>query len=188
MSKAFSLAGIRLGWIASPSPALVAACASTRDYTTISVSQLDDAMAAFALSAPVVPNLLARANLALLAAFVAEHGDTVRWARPVAGTTAFVKFVRAGRAVDDVTFCERLLAKEGVLVAPGSSCFGDGEVFRGYVRIGYVQEKEVMVEGLKALRAFMRDKFAAVPLAEWSHTLGLVVAQNRTRSNPEFLK
>lgn len=166
MSKAFSLAGIRLGWIASPSPALVAACASTRDYTTISVSQLDDAMAAF----------------------VAEHGDTVRWARPVAGTTAFVKFVRAGRAVDDVTFCERLLAKEGVLVAPGSSCFGDGEVFRGYVRIGYVQEKEVMVEGLKALRAFMRDKFAAVPLAEWSHTLGLVVAQNRTRSNPEFLK
>lgn len=172
MSKAFSLAGIRLGWIASPSPALVAACASTRDYTTISVSQLDDAVAAFALSAPVVPNLLARnvalarANLALLAAFVAEHGDAVRWARPVAGTTAFVKFVRAGRAVDDVAFCERLLAKEGVLFAPGSSCFGGGEVFRGYVRIGYVQEKEVMVEGLKALRAFMRDEFAAVPLAE----------------------
>lgn len=42
LSKAYSLAGIRVGWIASRSPDIVDACAQARDYTTISVSQLDD--------------------------------------------------------------------------------------------------------------------------------------------------
>lgn len=173
MSKAFSLAGIRLGWIASPSAATIAACASTRDYTTISVSQLDDAVATFALAPATVPALLARnvalarGNLALLATFVDEFKERCRWAGPpAAGTTAFVQFTGpGGRPVDDVAFCEGLLAKEGVLVAPGSACFGEGVDFKGYVRIGYVQEREVMVEGLEALRRFMREGFGDVPLA-----------------------
>ncbi|KAB2577501.1 Arginine--pyruvate transaminase AruH [Lasiodiplodia theobromae] len=171
MSKAFSLAGIRLGWIASPSPALIDAFASARDYTTISVSQLDDAVAAFALSEAVVHNLLARnvalarSNLALVSAFVEEHKATCRWAKPTAGTTAFVRFERDGKPVDDSEFCKRVLEKTGVLLAPGSTCFGEGEVFQGFVRIGYVQDTQVMVDGLNALRAFMREEFAKVPLA-----------------------
>lgn len=171
MSKAFSLAGIRLGWIASPSIALIDAFASTRDYTTISVSQLDDAVAAFALSEAVVQNLLARnvalarSNLALVSAFVEDHEATCCWAKPTAGTTAFVRFERGGKPVDDIEFCKRVLEKTGVLLAPGSTCFGEGEVFQGFVRIGYVQETQVMVDGLNALRTFMREEFAKVPLA-----------------------
>lgn len=47
------------------------------------------------------------------------------WVRPVAGTTAFVRFARAERPVDDAIFCERLLQARGVLLVPGGACFGD---------------------------------------------------------------
>src|SRR3569833_2362663 len=42
MSKAYSLAGIRLGWVASRDKDIMRAIAEARDYSTISVSQLDD--------------------------------------------------------------------------------------------------------------------------------------------------
>ena len=48
MSKAFSLAGLRLGWIAGPVE-LVHAVSVHRDYTTISVGMVDDLLAAVAL-------------------------------------------------------------------------------------------------------------------------------------------
>lgn len=72
MSKAFSLAGIRLGWIASLNSETIEACANARHYTLISVGQIDDSIATHALSRPCVDNLLqrnvqlARRNLAAL--------------------------------------------------------------------------------------------------------------------------
>lgn len=170
MSKAFSLAGIRLGWIASRNPAMIEAFASARDYTLISVGQLDDCVAAQALSSPTVENLLernyqlARQNLHDLEAFVHEFKWTASWTRPQTGTTAFIKFAKGGHPVDDVVFCEQLLEKYGVMFVPGSRCFGNGNDFRGYVRVGYVPEREVMIDGLEALRKFMRDGFESVPL------------------------
>ncbi|KAI9929436.1 hypothetical protein AWENTII_009164 [Aspergillus wentii] len=166
MSKAFSLAGIRLGWIASPSRAIIEACASTRDYTTISVSQIDDQIATAALSSPTVGNLLARnvnlarRNLAVLGGFMEKYAWAVRWVRPQAGTTAFVKFVnRNGDPVDDVLFCKRLQEKTGLMFVPGSRCFGGDVDFKGYVRVGYVPEHQVMVDGLEALSRFMEEEY-----------------------------
>lgn len=71
-----------------------------------------------------------------------------------------------GRPVDDELFCRLLLEKTGVLIVPGSRCFGrDGE-FRGYVRIGFVSETDVLEKGLEKLRQFMKEEFIdAVPLA-----------------------
>ncbi|KAJ5753703.1 uncharacterized protein N7511_007856 [Penicillium nucicola] len=173
MSKAFSLAGIRLGWIASPNPEIVEACASARDYTLISVGQIDDGVAAHALSSPCVENLLqrnfqlARQNLDILETFVTEFNWAVKWTRPQAGTTAFIKFVdRKGQAIDDVVFCQKLLEKTGVMLVPGSQCFGDGADFRGFVRVGYVPEHEVMVDGLQELRKFMREEYEKLLLLQ----------------------
>jgi aspartate/methionine/tyrosine aminotransferase len=172
MSKAFSLAGIRLGWIASPNPEIIEACASARDYTLISVGQIDDGVAAHALSSPCVENLLqrnlqlARQNLDALESFVHEFSWAVKWTRPQAGTTAFIKFVdREGRAIDDVVLCQRLQETTGVMLVPGSQCFGGGVDFHGFVRVGYVPEHEVMVDGLQALRKFMRDGYEKLSLA-----------------------
>ncbi|KAH8671593.1 putative aminotransferase [Xylariales sp. PMI_506] len=172
MSKAFSLAGIRVGWIASRSPEIIRACSSSRHYTTISVSQIDDQIATFALSQPTVDALLyrnmelARGNIAILGKFVAKHSWACQWVVPRAGTTALIKFVdKQGRCLDDAEFCKRLQAKTGVMLVPASVCFGEGVDFRGYVRIGYVPEQQVLIDGLRALEQFMLDGYESMPLA-----------------------
>ncbi|CEO60326.1 Putative Aspartate/tyrosine/aromatic aminotransferase [Penicillium brasilianum] len=165
MSKAFSLAGIRLGWIVSRSSAIIEAIASVRHYTLISVGQLDDRVATQALASPTVEKLLerncklAKQNLDDLEAFVDEFKESVSWTRPQAGTTAFVKFTKGGRPVNDLALCKLLLEKYGLMFVPGSQCFGGGDDFKGYVRVGYVPEREVLVEGLEVLRKFMREEY-----------------------------
>ncbi|OGM43172.1 aminotransferase [Aspergillus bombycis] len=172
MSKAFSLAGIRLGWIVSRSPEIIEACASARDYTIISVGQLDDSVATLALSTPTVHNLLerniqlARQNLAALDTFIREFEWAIEWTRPQAGTTALIKFVnREGKPIDDVVFCQQLQKQTGVMFVPGSQCFGGGVDFKGYVRIGFVPEHQVMVDGLQALREFMHSGYEQLSVA-----------------------
>ena len=171
MSKAYALAGIRVGWIASRSEELIHTFAKARHYTTISVSQIDDQIAAFATSRPCVDNLLARntelakTNLPIIDKFVQDHKDTCEWVKPVAGTTGLIRFSRQGKPVNDVELCKALHDKKGVLVVPGSLCFGDGVEFQGYVRIGYVCETHVLEEGLSEMTEFMRENFSQVPLA-----------------------
>ncbi|KAK1817919.1 hypothetical protein LTR12_007671 [Friedmanniomyces endolithicus] len=170
LSKAYSLAGLRVGWLASRNLDLIERCASARDYTTISVSQVDQQIAAFALSPETLHALLgrniqlAKANLELLDRFVVKHDEYCSWTRPVAGTTAFVKFEREGRAVDAKAFCEALQEKTGVMFLPGDVGFGDE--WKGYVRIGFVNRTEVVREGLEEVRKFMRREFDEVPLCE----------------------
>ncbi|KAH8700832.1 putative aminotransferase [Talaromyces proteolyticus] len=173
MSKAYSLAGIRVGWIASRNKDIIERCAVGRDYTTISVSQLDDAVASFALAPHTIHNLLdrnlqlARKNLDLLEKFIESHRWGCDWVKPCAGTTAFVKFSKMGRPVDDIALCKLLNDKAGVLVVPGSQCFGRDGDFKGYVRIGYVSETEVLEKALERLREFMKQEFIDdVPLAK----------------------
>lgn len=182
MSKAWAMAGIRVGWAVSRSPVVREAVASARDYTTISVSQIDDQLARYALSPEVRPQLarrnveLARANLEILAGFV--EGPVGRevcdWAKPTAGTTAFVRFFdrrrvagagsaglgsadSRGQPVDDVAFCKELLDKTKVMFVPGSLCFGEGKDFQGYVRIGYVCHTDVLSQGLAALEDYVKQ-------------------------------
>lgn len=174
MSKAYSLAGIRVGWIAARNKDVIEQCMVCRDYTTISVSQLDDAIASYALAPQTIDNLLhrnmelARKNLAILEEFVEAHRWACDWTKPRAGTTAFVRFSKDGRPVDDVALCKMLNDRVGVLTVPGSRCFGREGVadFQGYVRVGYVSETEVLERGLERLREFMRRDFLEdVPLA-----------------------
>lgn len=165
MSKAYSLAGIRLGWIASRSPEIIEQLASARDYTTISVSQLDDAVAAYALNQSVLHALLgrnialAKTNVAILEEFIEDHGDICSWTKPVGGTTALVKFEKEGNAVDDETFCVDVIEKTKVMFLPASVCFG--KEFRGMVRIGFVCETEVLREALRVLGVYIREELGS---------------------------
>lgn len=165
MSKAYSLAGIRVGWIASRDQSIIEKIASARDYTTISVSQLDDAVATYALSNSVLHALLSRniklakTNLELLEAFVDEHSEFCSWVKPTGGTTAFIRFEEDGQAIDDVRFCIDLLEKTKVMFVPGSKCFG--KEFRGFVRIGFVCETSVLKEGLEKLGAYVKEHFTS---------------------------
>jgi len=169
MSKAYSLAGIRTGWIASRDQSTVEQIAEARHYTMISVSQLDEQVAAFALDPNTVHSLLSRniqlakKNLEILEKFVIKNDDACEWVKPKAGTTAFVRFHRDGQPVDSVDFCEKLLEKTGVLFVPGSYCFG--EDFKGYVRIGYVNHTDTVKEGLDKVTQFVRKNLDEVKLA-----------------------
>lgn len=170
MSKAFALAGIRLGWIASRDKAIVDAISAARDYTTISVSQLDDQVASYALSEPVLRPLLARntalarTNLELLSAFMDKYTAVCSWVKPTAGTTALVCFKgKDGVPVDDAALVLDVLDKTKVLVMPGSPCFGLGKDFRGFVRLGYVCETDVLVEALTRLGQYIEAGHVAAP-------------------------
>lgn len=170
-SKAYSLAGIRTGWIASKNKDIIETIAQMRHYTTISVSHLDQAVAAEAASDRCVHALLgrniqlAKKNLELLSNFIDEHNWACSWVKPLAGTTCLVKFHKMGKPIDDVAFCKTLLEKTGVMFVPASLCFGGGQDFKGYVRIGFVQEHEVLKSGLEALKIFMEEEFADLPTA-----------------------
>lgn len=169
MSKAWALAGIRLGWIASRDKSIIEAVAEARDYTTISVSHLDDQIASYALSDEVRPELmkrnleLAKTNLALLDAFVKRLNGICQWVKPTAGTTAFLRFThqkQKGGPVDDVAFALDVLDKTKVMFLPGSKCFGHGADFKGFVRIGYVGSTEVLKEALKKLEVYVANNFS----------------------------
>lgn len=170
LSKAYALAGLRVGWLASRSKDLVEKCFKARDYTSISVSKLDQAVASFALSPDTIHSLLSRniqlakTNLELLERFIIKHDEYCSYVKPVAGTTAFVKFEREGKPIDAEKFCKALQEKTGVFFLPGDVGFGHD--FKGYVRMGYVNRTEVVKEGLEELRKFMRREYDDLPLSE----------------------
>lgn len=164
MSKAYSLAGIRIGWIASRDRDIIEAIASARDYTTISVSQLDDQIAAYALSGAVFHSLLSRninlakTNVKLLERFVDQWNDVCSWVKPTGGTTALVKFEVDDKPIDDVQFCIDVIEQTKVMFLPASKCFG--QEFKGCVRIGFVCETEVLQEALKKLSVYVRNNLS----------------------------
>ncbi|WP_110970648.1 aminotransferase [Pseudomonas huaxiensis] len=151
MSKTYSLAGLRLGWIVAPQ-ALIHAVSIHRDYNTISVGMLDDHFAAIALENR--EHILARSraitrdNLEILDAWVANE-PRVSYVRPKAGTTALLKIDTDLSSRD---FCVRLLDAKGVMFTPGSALD-----IEGYVRIGYANNAEVLKEGLALVSAFLRE-------------------------------
>lgn len=150
MSKAYSLAGLRLGWIAGPSE-LLRVVTTHRDYNTISVGMLDDWFASLALehrdAILARSRRIVRENLALLDRWVAAE-PAVSWVKPGGGTTALIGY---GSAEPSEDFCVRLVETTGVMFTPGSAL--DAE---GYVRIGYANRREVLATGLAQTSRFLR--------------------------------
>jgi aspartate/methionine/tyrosine aminotransferase len=150
MSKAFSLAGLRLGWIVGPKEVLRAA-EIHRDYNTISVGMLDDYFAAIALEnyeKILTRNRhIVRTNLAILDEWVGATRE-ISYVKPKGGTVALLKYIHPILSRD---FCLRLLDETGVLFTPGSAL--DME---GYVRIGYANHETVLREGLSKVSSFLR--------------------------------
>lgn len=150
VSKALSLAGLRLGWIAAPQE-VIAECMKHRDYTTISCGMLDDILAVHALKN--YDNILkrnrkiVRDNLAILDEWV-KNEPLFSYVKPRAGTTALLKY---DLPVPSVTFCTGLLANTGAFLTPGT-CFD----MEGYVRIGYACSTEMLREGLTKLSEYVR--------------------------------
>jgi len=151
MSKAFSLAGLRLGWMVAPSEVLETAMVH-RDYNTISVGKIDDHLATLALeNADKILERsrgICRTNLDILTDWV-EDEQRVSFVKPLAGTTALVK-IDVG--MPSAEFCVALQKSTGVMVLPGSVLGKEG-----YIRVGYAFEKDVLRDGLSRLSGFLAE-------------------------------
>ena len=150
MSKTWSLAGLRVGWIVAPVE-LLQRVRTHRDYNTISVGMLNDLLASIALEnrkAILERNHgILRTNLAVLDAWIAKE-PLLSYVKPKSGTTALVK---VNVDMTSREFCVSLLEKTGVMFTPGSAL--DVE---GYVRVGYTNNREVLVAGLAKVSEFLR--------------------------------
>jgi aspartate/methionine/tyrosine aminotransferase len=149
MSKTYSLAGLRLGWIAAPKEVLDLAIIH-RDYNTISVGRLDDHFAAMALEhrdkVLARSQRITRTNLAILDDWVARESK-ISWVKPKSGTTAFLQY---GLPISSRDLCIKLLEEEGVMFTPGSAM--DME---GWLRIGYACPTETLKAGLERVSRFL---------------------------------
>ena len=112
MSKAFGLAGLRLGWVACRNRDILRAMADFKDYTTICTAAPSEFLSALALRHRKVileRNLeIIAGNLELLRDFLERHGEHFSWQEPLAGPVAFPA-VRFAAASDD--FCAGPAAK-----------------------------------------------------------------------------
>ncbi len=131
MSKAFALAGLRIGWLATRDRELRGRVAAFKDYTTICSSAPSEILALIALRAR--ERVLARSraivatNLERLDRFFAERSDLASWVRPRAGTVGFPRLLRGG-PID--RFAADLVEAEGVLLLPASRFGFPGDHFR----------------------------------------------------------
>jgi aspartate/methionine/tyrosine aminotransferase len=122
LSKAFGLAGLRLGWVVGP-PSQVADIRRHRDYTSSMVGHLSDVIGAHVLTPQIRKRVLAenrallRANLRSLEDWAVEHADTVALASPAAGAIAFVELRHLN---SDVEFCDHVRRLASVLLIPGT--------------------------------------------------------------------
>jgi len=153
MSKPYSLAGLRLGWIIGPTD-LLAEVATHRDYNTISVGRIDDLLACVALENK--DKILARAhqitrtNLAILDEWVTGRDD-ITYVRPASGTTALLRYTAP---IGSYELCTRLIDETGVMFTPGAAFD-----IEHTVRIGFADDTATLRTGLELVGQFL-DRLA----------------------------
>jgi aspartate/methionine/tyrosine aminotransferase len=168
MSKAFGLAGLRIGWVVTHDEPLLERMKALKDYTTICSSAPSELLALMALrsrDAILAGNRdRVRRNLEVAKAFFSRHERTLGWIPPRAGTVCFPRLVQgstvagtgraAGGAESGVArgaeaFCGRVLSETGVLLLPSTVYeYGDS-----HFRMGLGRDDFPI--GLDALDAFL---------------------------------
>ena len=148
-SKPLSLTGLRLGWIAS-NDEVIHHCMLHRDYTTISKSMIDEALATLAI--PHLDKILTRNNRiirenhTILENWIKKESN-FSWVAPTAGS---VGFMRHHLDVSAEKLCLGLIKKKSTFLVPGD-CFNHPN----HVRIGYGNNKDTIKEGLRRISEYL---------------------------------
>lgn len=162
LSKAYSLPGLRTGWIVGPSD-LIDRLWGVRDYTSIGIAMLTDHLAAIALEEGKRRWILERSrrilneNYVVVRQWITDRGDLVRHVPPQAGGIAWLGYNRPWSA--DVVV-EELRKRKDVLLVPGTQ-FGMDQ----FLRIGFAGGRQQLEIGLgkigDLLTEFERENSAA---------------------------
>ena len=149
MSKAYSLAGLRLGWVATSSE-ILKLIFMHRDYNTISVGIINDYFASMALEnkdkIAYRNQHIIKENLNILDRWVKKENG-FSYIKPKGGTTALLKYEYAIPSRD---FCIKILENTGVLFAPGGAM-----EMEGWIRIGYANDPEILTAGLEKVSEYL---------------------------------
>jgi aspartate/methionine/tyrosine aminotransferase len=136
LSKAFSIAGVRTGWMIEPDAKRRQQYWTARAYFSICNTTTGEILAEIAIRQR--DKVLGRTqeaatrNLKLLDRFMREHRDVLGWIPPQGGMTAF-PWLASGE--NDRPFCQAA-TERGILLAPGD-CFDMPSHFRlGFAAAG----------------------------------------------------
>jgi aspartate/methionine/tyrosine aminotransferase len=152
LSKAFSLPGVRTGWIIEHDAERRQQYWTARAYFTITNSTTGEILSEIAIRKRDVvlgkTQEVSTRNLQLLDRFMADHRDILGWIPPQGGMTAFPWLVSGENARP---FC-RAAAERGILLAPGD-CFDAPSHFR----LGFAAAGDNFPKALERFGEFVRS-------------------------------
>ena len=152
LSKAFSIAGVRTGWMIEHDEKRRQQYWTARAYFSICNSTTGEILSEIAIRKRDVvlgrTQESASRNLKLLEQFMAEHRDVLGWIPPQGGMTAF-PWLLSGE--DERPFCQAA-ADQGILLAPGD-CFDSPSHFR----LGFAAADKNFSKALDRFGAFVRS-------------------------------
>jgi aspartate/methionine/tyrosine aminotransferase len=145
LSKAFGMPGLRVGWAVGPE-SFIRAFWERHDYTTLTPGMLSDILCGAAMEPTKRGQILERtrgiirAQLPRLEGWIHTHDDIFRYARPIAGAIAYVKY---DLPVTSTKLVDRIRRDRSVLLVPGDA-FGLGKG----IRFGFGYDIEHTLKGL----------------------------------------
>ncbi|MDN6140010.1 MAG: aminotransferase class I/II-fold pyridoxal phosphate-dependent enzyme [Tetragenococcus koreensis] len=151
MSKAFAMAGVRLGWIATRDETFMQNAHIHRDYTMITTGGIDEYIAALALKHKDVVqqrNMEITQSRATLFKQWLDSEPKLSYVPFKGGTVALPYF---DSTLSSEEFCAKVIEEKSVLLMPGF-VFGLEKCFR----MGYAREsEEKMIAGLERISDFL---------------------------------
>ena len=158
MSKAYGLAGLRIGWLACKDRATIVRFERYKHFLSICNSAPSEVLARIALRARQKilerNRRVIRDNLAVLDRFFADYKDLFDWREPDGGCVAFIRY-KGAEGVEE--FTRRLVEESGVLVLPSSIYRSElGPVPENCLRVGFGRSH--VPKGLLELRNWLELK------------------------------
>jgi aspartate/methionine/tyrosine aminotransferase len=150
MSKAYGLAGLRIGWLATRDEELNKQLIKMKHYTSICSSGPSEFLSIVALkhSDEILErnvNII-KSNLKIAEEFFSRYPKLFEFNRPMAGPIAFIKM---NIVTPIAEFCDTLVEESGVLLLPSSIYSFEGQYFRmGFGRANFVDSLKKFEEYL----------------------------------------
>ncbi len=138
MSKAFGLAGLRIGWVATHDAGLLERMKALKDYTTICSSAPSELLALMALRSRdaivAAHRERVRRNIRAAGEFFGRHPSRFSWVPPRAGTVCFPRLLPGARRTD----AERRSSASECSTTPGCSCCRRPSTATGTITFAWV--------------------------------------------------
>ena len=159
LSKAYSLPGVRIGWVVGPAE-IIAECWKRHDSITIAPGILSDKIAQTVLKPENRKKLYSRtaeiigSNREYFKNWVDSFDGFLEYIEPTAGAIAFVKY---NSDIPSIELAEKFRLNQDVLVVPGGQMG-----MEGFIRLNLGPAREKFEEGLKRIKTEFESLRVAV--------------------------